>query len=140
MREPVRKASGRTFGARSIYVPDPCWSSLSVMSSHSLKMSIRPPSEVPPSAGFIHARFCNRRVPHRVIEGASILLLAWNTTGRMGLQKSRHNVGKKPVVPLAEREVFGAALKNIALPERRRSHSLFFRRPWPLSHNPPKPF
>jgi acetylornithine deacetylase len=30
--------SGRTFSARSTYVPDPCWSSLWVMSSHSLKM------------------------------------------------------------------------------------------------------
>ena len=140
MGEPVGKDSGRIFSTSSTYVPDPCWSSLWVMSSPSPKMSIRPPSEVPPLAGFTHVRFCNRRVPHRVIEGASILLLAWNATGRKGLQKCFHDVEKKPVVPLAEREVFGAVLKKIALRERRRRPSLFFRRPWPLSRNPPKPF
>ena len=45
MGEPFGKASGRTFIARSTYVPDPCWNSLWVISSNSLKMSIRPPSE-----------------------------------------------------------------------------------------------
>jgi hypothetical protein len=45
MGEPVGRASGRTFRARSTYVPDPCWSSPLVRSSVSLKMSIRPPYE-----------------------------------------------------------------------------------------------
>jgi hypothetical protein len=45
MGEPFGKASGRIFGARSTYVPDPCWNSLWVISSNSLKISIRPPSE-----------------------------------------------------------------------------------------------
>ncbi len=45
MREPVGKDSGRTVSTKSTYVPDPCWSSLWVMSSLSPKMSIRPPSE-----------------------------------------------------------------------------------------------
>ena len=43
--EPFGKASGRTFSAKSTYVPDPCWSSLWVISSNSLKMSMNPPSE-----------------------------------------------------------------------------------------------
>jgi len=45
MGEPVVKASGRTFNAISTYVPNPHWSSLLVKSTHSLKMSIQPPSE-----------------------------------------------------------------------------------------------
>jgi hypothetical protein len=45
MGELVGKASGRTFSARSTYIPAPCWSSLSVASSDSDKMSTRPPSE-----------------------------------------------------------------------------------------------
>jgi hypothetical protein len=45
MGEPFGKASGRTFSARSTYVPDPCSNSHEVLSSNSLKMSIRPPSE-----------------------------------------------------------------------------------------------
>jgi hypothetical protein len=67
MGEPVGKGSGRTFSARSTYVPAPCWSSLWVMSSPSPKMSIRPPSEALKSGlpmavfatgGFSYIRFC----------------------------------------------------------------------------------
>ena len=45
MGEPVGKASGRTFNQMSTYIPDTCWSSLSVTSSHTLNMSIQSPSE-----------------------------------------------------------------------------------------------
>ena len=64
MGEPVGKASGRTFRARSTYVLDPCWSSLSVMSSHSLKMSIRPPSEALKS-GLLMSVFATTGLMHR---------------------------------------------------------------------------
>ena len=45
MGEPVVKASGRTFKSTSTYVPDPCWSSPQVKSTHSLNMSTQSPSE-----------------------------------------------------------------------------------------------
>ena len=45
MGEPFGKASGRTFSARSTNVPDPCCNSLWVISSNSLNLSMRPPSE-----------------------------------------------------------------------------------------------
>jgi hypothetical protein len=38
-------ASGRTFNRMSTHLPDTCWSSLSVTSSHTLNMSIQSPSE-----------------------------------------------------------------------------------------------
>jgi hypothetical protein len=41
----LRRRQGRTFSARSTYISDPRWSSLSVASSDCLKMSTRPPSE-----------------------------------------------------------------------------------------------
>ena len=44
MGEPVGKASGRTFNQMSTHLPDTCWSSLSVTSSHTLNMSIQSPS------------------------------------------------------------------------------------------------
>jgi len=45
MGEPFGKASGRTLSARSTYIPDPCWNSLWVISSNSLNLSMKPPSE-----------------------------------------------------------------------------------------------
>ena len=45
MGEPVGKASGRTFNRMSTHLPDTCWSSLPVTSSHTLNMSIQSPSE-----------------------------------------------------------------------------------------------
>ena len=45
MGEPVGKASGRTFNWVSTHLPDACWSSLSVTSSHTLNMLVQSPSE-----------------------------------------------------------------------------------------------
>jgi hypothetical protein len=45
MGKPFGKASRRTFGRIGTLVPFPCWNSLGVMSSDTLKFSKRPPSE-----------------------------------------------------------------------------------------------
>jgi hypothetical protein len=56
MGEPVGKVSGRTFDRMSTGISDTCRSSLSMMSSDTLKMSNRSPSEALksglPMAGF----------------------------------------------------------------------------------------
>jgi len=45
MGKPFGKASRRTFGRIGTLVPFPCWNSLGVMSSDTLKFSKQPPSE-----------------------------------------------------------------------------------------------
>ena len=45
MDKPLGKASRRTFGRIGTLVPFPCWNSLGVMSSDTLKFSKQPPSE-----------------------------------------------------------------------------------------------
>ena len=45
MGKPFGKASRRTFGRIGTLVPFPCWDSLGVMSSDTLKFSKQPPSE-----------------------------------------------------------------------------------------------
>jgi hypothetical protein len=45
MGKPFGEASRRTFGRIGTLVPFPCWNSLGVMSSDTLKFSKQPPSE-----------------------------------------------------------------------------------------------
>ena len=45
MGKPFGEASRRTFGRIGTFVPFPCWNSLGVMSSDTLKFSKQPPSE-----------------------------------------------------------------------------------------------
>jgi hypothetical protein len=45
MGKPFGEASRRTFGRIGTLVPFPCWNSLEVMSSDTLKFSKQPPSE-----------------------------------------------------------------------------------------------
>jgi hypothetical protein len=45
MGKPFGEASRRTFGRIGTLVPFPCWNSLGVMSSDTLKISKQPPSE-----------------------------------------------------------------------------------------------
>ena len=45
MGKPFGEASRRTFGRIGTLVPFPCWNSLAVMSSDTLKFSKQPPSE-----------------------------------------------------------------------------------------------
>ena len=45
MDKPLGKASRRTFGRIGTLIPFPCWKSLGVMSSGTLKFSKQPPSE-----------------------------------------------------------------------------------------------
>jgi hypothetical protein len=45
MDKPLGKASRRTFGRIGTLIPFPCWNSLGVMSSDTLKFSKQPPSE-----------------------------------------------------------------------------------------------
>jgi len=126
MGKPFGEASRRTFGRIGTLVPFPCWNSLGVMSSDTLKFSKQPPSEalkggLPVSvlqlSGILKEDMAKKIVIQKIIKALGVLLIIFSVTATVFGQDLAESRPQTPEVMPG-----GPPIPLIAIPE-----DFFFR-------------